>query len=85
MFVIIIYHYFVGQTIYTMAEKETLDVRVIVMDKLAKMERSLRWLHKKTDIPYSTLYSIFVQKIYTPSDENLTKINKVLEDYAITA
>lgn len=68
-----------------MAENIEIDVRVQVMEKLSELERNLRWLHKKTGIPYSTLYATFVQKVYIPSNENMDKINKVFQDYAIPA
>lgn len=65
--------------------KNEIDIRVQVMERLALMERNLVWLSKKTGIPHSTLYSTFKQLVYTPSEANMAKINKVFEDYPVPA
>jgi hypothetical protein len=41
-------------------------------------ERNLAWLSRKTDIPYGSLYSIFIHRIMVLSDSNLAKINRSL-------
>ena len=46
---------------------------------LEQEERPLAWLSRKTEIPYPTLYSIFIQRIMNLSDKNLATINKVLD------
>ncbi len=69
-----------------MAKKqaEVIDVRDLITEKLEQLERTLHWLHKKTDIPYGTLYSMFTQRLFQVSPENLAKINTVLEtDYKL--
>jgi len=38
-------------------------------------ERDLAWLSRKTDIPYATLYAIFVQKRIPLTQERLNLIN----------
>lgn len=60
-----------------MANK-VIDVRDSINEWLIDNDRTLSWLQKKTDIPYGTLYSIFVQKNFNPNKEKLDKINKVL-------
>ena len=45
------------------------DYRHDIMESLEKADRNLNWLSKKTSIPYSTLYSIFVHKIYNLTEE----------------
>lgn len=50
----------------------------LVNEELKKQERNYRWLSKKTGIPYSTLYSIFVHKIFSASPEKVDLINKAL-------
>jgi hypothetical protein len=62
-----------------MAKKETIvDVRDLIEDKLREMERSLAWLSRQTKIPYNTMYSNFRHRLYQVSQENLNKINEVL-------
>lgn len=58
---------------------EAIDVRDLIVEKLEQLERNLHWLHKKTDIPYGTLYSMFTQRLFQVSEDNLKKINTVLE------
>lgn len=46
-----------------------------IINHLEAEERDLAWLSRKTDLPYSTLYGIFVQKIMELNQERLTCIN----------
>lgn len=63
-----------------MAKKETvLDVRDLIIEKLKHEERSLAWLSRKAEIPYGTLYTNFVHRTFQVSQENLNKINIILE------
>jgi len=63
-----------------MAKKESVqDVRDLIQEKLKQEERSLAWLSRKTEIPYATLYTNFVHRLFQVSSENLDKINKVLD------
>ena len=55
------------------------EPRQVIWDYLKEIERDLGWIAKKTDIPYATLYSIFVQKTFNLNKERLEKINEVLE------
>lgn len=55
-----------------------IDNRDLVMGHLKEIERDLGWLSKKTDIPYPTLYSCFVQRLFKINEENLKTINEVL-------
>jgi predicted transcriptional regulator len=55
------------------------DNRDIITEHLKGIERDLAWLQRKTDIPYATLYSCFVQRLFKVSKKNLRKINKALE------
>lgn len=59
--------------------KQNNDVRAKILAHLEKEERNMAWLSRKTDIPYGSLYSIFIHRIMILSDSNLEKINKVLE------
>lgn len=59
--------------------KQNNDVRAKILAHLEKEERNMAWLSRKTDIPYGSLYSIFIHRIMILSDNNLEKINKVLE------
>lgn len=54
------------------------DVRDIIKIHLEEIERDWAWLARKTDIPYATIYSCFVQRLFKVSDENLEKINTAL-------
>jgi len=54
------------------------DRRDVIKDYLKEIERDWAWLARKTDIPYATIYSCFVQRLFKVSDENLEKINEVL-------
>jgi hypothetical protein len=58
-------------------EKE--NVKDLILLHLEAEERPLAWLSRKTEIPYPTLYSIFVQRIMNLSDKNLAKINEAME------
>lgn len=64
-----------------MANKKALaemDKRDVIKDHLKEIERDWAWLARKTDIPYATIYSCFVQRLFKVSDDNLEKINEVL-------
>ncbi len=65
-----------------MANKKSVaevDRRDVITDHLKEIERDWAWLARKTDIPYATIYSCFVQRLFKVSDDNLEKINEVLE------
>ena len=55
------------------------NVKDEILLYLEQEERPLAWLSRKTEIPYPTLYSIFIQRIMNLSDKNLAKINRVLD------
>lgn len=55
------------------------DVRDEILGWLKKEFLDLMWLHRKTKIPYGTLYSCFKQKYFNLSQKNLDKINEVTE------
>jgi len=75
----VFYFIFVKQ-LEIMAEKVIKkDIRDEIPDYLKEIERDLAWLQRKTEIPYSTLYSIFVQKTFGLNQERLDIINEVLE------
>ena len=57
---------------------ESDDIRDIIMRILKEDDRTLRWLHDQTGVPYGTLYSVLREKRFTLSAENFSKINKVL-------
>lgn len=59
-------------------EKVSTDVIDLILKHLEEDERDLAWLHRKTGIPYATLYSCFKQRLFKVSVSNLSKINKVL-------
>lgn len=52
------------------------DVRDEILEWLKSEFVDLMWLHRKTDIPYGTLYSCFKQKYFNLSQKNLDIINK---------
>jgi len=59
-----------------MATKEkVVDVRDTILAHLKKEDRRLTWLAKKTGYKYSTLYTIFVQRIMKLSKDRLDTIN----------
>lgn len=60
-------------------EKQKNNVRDEILAHLEKEERNMAWLSRKTDIPYGSLYSIFIHRIMSLSDSNLAKINRVLD------
>ena len=65
-----------------MATKQATDVRDEILAHLEEIRRPLAWIsdkEKNTDIPYASIYSMFVQRTYGVSQENLNKINKFLE------
>jgi hypothetical protein len=55
------------------------NVKDEILLYLEQEERPLAWLSRKTEIPYPTLYSIFIQRIMNLSDTNLGKINKAMD------
>lgn len=57
---------------------EVLDFTVKVSDELKKQERNYKWLSRKTNIPYATIYSIFIQKTFKASKEKVALINIAL-------
>lgn len=74
------YTIFAQTIIFTMAEKALItDVRDDIISHLKFIERDMAWLQKKTEIPYSTLYSIFTQRNFALNQERLDLINAVLE------
>ena len=67
-----------------METKETIDVRDAILQHLEEIERPLSWISEKADIPYSSVYSIFKQRTFSLSSENLEKINTALNtDFTI--
>ena len=69
-------HYFVLQSKKFMKNSNVKDEILLYLEQ---EERPLAWLSRKTEIPYPTLYSIFIQRIMNLSDKNLATINKVLD------
>jgi lambda repressor-like predicted transcriptional regulator len=63
-----------------MAVKEKIDVRDKIDAKLKLSERSLAWLSRQTGIAYSTLYNIFVHRIYELKQNQLDLINEAIEE-----
>jgi hypothetical protein len=57
---------------------EKQSVKDLILLELERQERPLAWLSRKTEIKYGTLYGILIHRIIILSDDNLTKINKVL-------
>lgn len=55
------------------------DVREVIMTKMDDEGRQLTWLSDKTGINYNTLYSVLKRRIFDLSQENLNKINEVLQ------
>jgi predicted transcriptional regulator len=76
--IIEMFFYLCGRNLSNMNATLNMDIRDDIMEYLKKEERTLRWLARKTDIPHSTLYSIFKQKNIRLSDERRAKINSVL-------
>lgn len=62
----------------TQPKAEDKDVRDAVQEHLKQEERSLRWLSIKTGINYNTLYSKMVHRTAKLTEDNVTKINAVL-------
>ena len=71
--------YFTLFKIAIMATVKEKDVRDEIREWLKKEFLDLMWLHRKTEIPYGTLYSCFKQKYFNLSQKNLDKINEVTE------
>lgn len=61
-----------------MAVKEIIDVRDTILKHLEDDHRNLKYLTTVTGIPYGTLYSCFIQRTFSLTDENLEKINTSL-------
>lgn len=59
--------------------KKHSTVKDDILIHLQEIERPMSWLSRKTEIPYGTLYAIFIQRIMNLSDKYLIKINKALE------
>ncbi len=59
-------------------EVQEVDNRDLIVAHLKEIERPLAWLSEKAEIPYATVYSCFTQKLFKVSDDNLKKINDVL-------
>lgn len=53
-------------------------VKQKIAQHLKKEERDWSWLSRKTDIPYSTIYSIFVKDDFKLNQERLNLINHAL-------
>ena len=65
-----------------MPVKQEVDVRDKILAHLEEIRRPLAWISDRdgnTDIKYASIYSMFTQRTYTLSQENLDKINKFLE------
>lgn len=58
---------------------DTLTAKEKIINHLKKEERDYGWLSRKTDIPYPTLYSIFVQGTFKLNQERLNLINIALD------
>ncbi len=62
-----------------MAKKiKEVDVRDTIMSDLKERWLGIPWLSKTTGIPYHTLYSIFIKKDRTLTDEKRETINRWL-------
>ncbi len=60
-----------------MGAKVEIDIRDALMQNLKELDRDLAWLQRQTGIPYSTLYSICVQKVMYLDGERLDTIREV--------
>lgn len=60
-------------------EKIVDDPRILIDNKMEAEGRTLSWLSQKTEINYNALYSCIKRRIFPLSQENLDKINDVLE------
>lgn len=61
-----------------MKEKTIIDVRDQILEHLKKEDRHLKWVSDKTEIPYSSLYAIFIQRIFKLNQERMDLINVLL-------
>lgn len=62
-----------------MATKQAVDVRDEILSHLEDIRRPLAWIaDENTGIDYSAIYSMFKQRTYNISEENLKKINEFL-------
>lgn len=59
--------------------KEKQDVRDQILNEMERGGRKLTWLAEQTGINYNTLHSCLKHKTFDLSEENLKKINNVLE------
>jgi len=55
------------------------NVKDEILLYLEEQERPLAWLSRKSEIPYPTIYAIFIQRIMNLSDKNLATINRALD------
>lgn len=62
----------------TKKEVAETDVRDLIKSHIDTIERDWAWLARKTEIPYATIYSCFVQRLFKPSEKNLKVINEIL-------
>lgn len=64
-----------------LTKAKIVDVRDKITAKLKEpdVDRSLRWLAIKAGINYRSLHCCIIEKRYFLSDENLKKINDILE------
>ena len=69
-----------------METNQVTDVRDDILQYLKEIERPLAYLSDKADIPYSSVYSIFKQRTFSLSQENLDKINTAFtKDFTLKA
>jgi hypothetical protein len=61
-----------------MPNKLKVDVRDEIVNYLFSIERNLRWLSIKLNIPYGSAYSIFKQKVMELKQPLLDQINTIL-------
>ena len=59
--------------------KKAVHPRKLILKHLKEIKRPLSWLTVVTDIPYGSIYSIFVHESMDLTQERLDKINKGLE------
>lgn len=61
-----------------MSNTKTKDPKQQIVDHLESIERSLRWLALKAEIPYGTLYGIIYQGTMELTQDRIASINTVL-------
>lgn len=59
--------------------KEKKDVRDMILEEMEAGGRKLVWLSEQTGINYHTLYGCLKHKTFSLSEDNLKKINDILE------